>query len=373
MLKRRNFLRAATIAVAASHVPKTLHAKPRSQRILVLGGTNFLGPAIVQRALNAGHQVTLFNRGKTNPGLFPNVEKIRGDRETNNEGGISALSGSRRWDAVIDVWPSNPATVMATAHLLADRTDFYSFVSSIAVYADTSRPGTDESAPLRMNAPGYPGEKARSETELGALLGSKLGIVRPCPIAGPRDNSLSLHYWLSGLKRNKPLIAPGDGTSPVELVDVRDVADWVLQNVEARRPGVYNVCGQEITFRTFLDGSKSAIQGQAHLVWVDRQFLLKEGVSIAAGNLPFWSPDNPGFQQVSSRKARRAGWVTRPLERTAADAWNFYCTWVDPNIKYPQHQWSYDWGISTERQSQILRDWEAAASVSSHRPPTRRL
>jgi 2'-hydroxyisoflavone reductase len=366
LLTRRTFIRAAAGAIAASQMRSKLFAKPRPQKLLVLGGTNFLGPAIVERALEAGHQVTLFNRGKTNPGLFPNIEKIRGDRETNNEGGISALSGTRRWDAVIDVWPSEPRTVMPTARLLADRTDFYSFVSSIGAYADTSHPGTEESAPLAVNAPGYSGEKARSETELGLLLGTKLGIVRPCPIAGPRDNSLSFHYWLTRLRQDRPIIAPGDGTSPVEIVDVRDVADWVLQNVEARRPGVYNVCGQEITFRTFLDECKSAIHGQAHLVSVDQQFLLKEGVSASAGNLPFWSPDNPGFQQVSSQKARRAGWVTRPLGQTAVDAWNFYRTWVDPNIKYPQHQWRYDWGISAERQAQILRKWEEN-QANSHR------
>lgn len=210
-------------------MPWRLYAKPSPQKILVLGGTNFLGPAIVERALEAGHEVTLFNRGKTNPGMFPKLERIRGDRETDNEGGISALSGSRRWDAVIDVWPSQPATVMPAARLLADRTDFYSFVSSIGAYADTSHTGTEETAPLRINERGYGGDKARSETQLGSLLGTKLGIVRPCPIAGPRDDSLSFHYWLRGLRNDGPIIAPGDGTSPVELVDVRDVADWILQ------------------------------------------------------------------------------------------------------------------------------------------------
>jgi 2'-hydroxyisoflavone reductase len=361
LLTRRTFIRAATATIAATQLRSRLCAKPRPQKILVLGGTNFLGPAIVERVLAAGHQVTLFNRGKTNPGLFPNLEKIRGDRQTNNQGGISALSGSRRWDAVIDVWPSEPAVVMPSARLLADRTDFYSFVSSIGAYADVSHPGTEESAPLRVKERGYGGDKARSETQLGSLLGEKLGIVRPCPIAGPRDNSLSFHYWLAGLKHNGPLIAPGDGTSPVELVDVRDVADWILQNVEARRPGVYNVCGQEITFRNFLEECRFAMQGQARIVWVDQRFLMKEGVR--AGNLPLWSMNDPGFVQISSLKARRAGWVTRPLKQTAVDAWRSYCSWVDPNIEYPQRQWGYDWGISTERQSEILRDWKAASGT----------
>lgn len=364
LITRRHFIQSAASTFAASQVPLELYAKPKSQRILVLGGTNFLGPAIVERALKGGHQVTLFNRGKTNPGLFPEIEKIRGNRQANEQGGISALAGSRRWDAVIDVWPAEPAIVMPTAHLLADRTDFYSFVSSIGAYADTSHPGTEESATLRPNAPGYGGDKARSETELGSLLGGKLGIVRPCAIAGPRDNSLSFHYWLKELKQDGPIIAPGDGKSPIEIVDVRDVADWILQNVEARRPGVYNVCGEKTTFRTFLEKCRSAIEGRAGLVWVDEQFLVNEGV-VGAGNLPYWNPHDPGFEQVSSAKARREGWVTRPLSQTAVDAWKFYSSWVDPNIRYPQHQWTYDWGISTERQGQILRDWNSASHASA--------
>jgi 2'-hydroxyisoflavone reductase len=325
-----------------------------------LGGTNFLGPAIVERALKAGHQISLFNRGKTNPGLFPQLEKIRGDRQTNDQGGISALSGDRRWDAVIDVWPSEPAIVMPTARLLTNRTDFYYFVSSIGAYADTSQPGTEESAPIRMNDPGYGGDKARSEAGLISLLGEKLGIVRPCAIAGPRDPSLSFHYWLTTLKHEGPIVAPGDGSSPVELVDVRDVANWILQNVEARRTGVFNVCSLPMSFRTFLEESRSAIEGRARIVWVDKNFLLKEGVH--PDNLPFWAPSDTGFEQVSSQKARRAGWVTRPLKETALDAWTSYCTRVDPNITYPQHQWRYDWGLSNGQQTRILRDWEAAGA-----------
>lgn len=335
-----------------------LRGRPRPQKILVLGGTNFLGPAIVERALEAGHQVTLFNRGQTNTGLFPKLEKIRGNRQNNSQGGISALFGNRRWDAVIDVWPSEPSIVMPTARLLADRTEFYSFVSSIGAYADTSNPGTEESAPVRMKEPGYGGDKARSEAGLSSLLETKLGIVRPCAIAGPRDDSLSFHYWLTRLKHHGPIVAPGNGNSPVELVDVRDVADWILQNVEVRRPGAYNVCGLPISFKTFLEESRSAIQGHANIIWIDKRFLLKEGV--CPSNLPMWALNDPGFEQVSSSKARRAGWKTRPLKQTAIDAWESCCRRIDPNIKYPQHQWRYDWGLSTERQSQILRDWRAA-------------
>jgi 2'-hydroxyisoflavone reductase len=162
---------------------------------------------------------------------------------------------------------------------------------------------------------------------------------------------------LAQLAQNKQVVAPGDGSDPVEIVDVRDVAAWIVQNVEARRTGVYNVCGRPTPFRAFLQESGSAIHGGAQLVWIDQKFLLKEGVH-AGDNMPYWMPDSPAFAQFSSMKARRAGWITRPLKETAADAWKSYCTRIDPNLPYPQHQWRYNWGISAERQTQILQNWK---------------
>ena len=360
MSTRRAFLKSAVLASAASAIETSATVvKALPQRILVLGGTIFLGPAIVERALAAGHQVTLFNRGKTNPEMFPKLEKMRGDREDVAGGGLAALNGSRHWDAVIDVWPAEPEVVIPTAKLLKGRTKFYSFVSSIGAYTKLTQPGANETQILRAADQGYGGNKARSELQLTELMGAdRLGIVRPCAISGPRDPSLSFHYWLARLQRDHRIVAPGDGTSPIELVDVRDVADWVVSNVEARRAGPYDTCAQPIPFNSFLSDCRTAIGGKATIVWIDRGFLEKQGVGVHNGNMPFWNPDDPHFEQVSSDKARSQGWRTRPLAATARDAWNSYIQRVSPSLTYPQHQWTYDWGISEDREAQILNMWD---------------
>jgi 2'-hydroxyisoflavone reductase len=363
MFTRRLFLKSAALATVSARLLPRAYANYAPQKILVLGGTLYLGPAIVERAVEAGHQVTLFNRGRTNPRLFPQLEKIRGDRERVSEGGLAALSGQRCWDAVIDVWPSEPSVVMPTAQLLAGRTDFYSFVSSIGVYTKSTEPGVDEAQALRMTESGYRGDKARSETQLTALIGGgRLGIVRPCAIAGPRDESLSFHYWLSHLRKKQRIVAPGDGSDPVEIVDVRDVADWVVSNVEVHRPSAYNLCGNPISFKTFLAECSTAIHGEAQPVWVERALLEKQGVEISRGNMPYWNADDPGFEEVSSSKARRAGWSTRPLGDTAADAWLSYAARINPALYYPHHVWSYVWGISVEVLARILIFWDSQLS-----------
>lgn len=365
MLTRRTFLKSASLAALGSQVHSKSFARGVPKNILVLGGTSFLGPAIVERALEAGHRVTIFNRGKTNPWLFPQLEKLHGDRELASGGGLSALSGRRHWDAVIDVWPSEPKVVIPAAQLLADRTDFYSFVSSVGAYSTVSSPNTDETQLLRLDEPGYGGDKARCEKQLADLFGrERLGIVRPCAISGPRDPSLSFHYWLSHLSRRQRIVAPGNGNDPIELVDVRDVANWIVANVEAHRSGPYNVCGQSIPFKTFLTECREAIQGHAQMVWVGRTFLEAKGIR-SNGNMPFWNPSDSAFEEVASNKARHAGWSTRPLGDTARDAWRSYADRVDPALQYPQHQWSYEWGISDERQAQILKDWDSRHNQKS--------
>ena len=366
MVTRRGFIKSAALAAAAARLLPRSYASAAPKRILILGGTLFLGPAIVERAVMAGHQVTLFNRGKTNPQLFPQLEKLRGDRESRSSDSLSALHGQRRWDAVIDVWPSQPSVVMPTARLLAGRTAFYSFVSSIGAYKTLTEAGADEAWPLRPEESGYGGDKSRCEEQLTALLGTgRVGIVRPCAIAGPRDPSLSLHYWLSHLAREQRIVAPGDGSEPIELVDVRDVADWVVSNVETHRPGAWNVCGNPMGFKTFLVQCSTAIHGRAKLVWVDRRFLERHGVKDTGGNMPFWNPDLPAFEQVSSAKARSAGWSTRPLQETARDAWRSYADRIDPELSYPQHQWTFDWGISDALQAQIVKEWGSQFPQSS--------
>lgn len=208
MLTRRELLKLGAFTLVATHLPRIFAEKISTKKILILGGTGFLGPPVVERALQRGHTLTLFNRGKSNADLFPGVEKIHGDREHDDLGG---LKNDRRWDVVIDVWANDPAVVVPMANLLAKRTDYYHFVSSIAAYANYSKIGMDETAPTRTDRPGYGGNKARSEKALTDLLGDHAGICRPCAIMGPRDESLSYHYWLSHLKKDQEFVAPGTG------------------------------------------------------------------------------------------------------------------------------------------------------------------
>ena len=181
-MKRRDLLIGSAALATGLCASRAIASRPR--RILVLGGTNFVGPAIVERAIARGHQVTLFNRGRTNPHLFERLELLVGDRQPDSSAGLGALEGDRRWDAVVDVWPDNVALVGPTARMLRDRTDYYFFVSSVAVYASFDRPGLDETTPLKQSGTGYGARKAAAE----ALLGSLFGVA----VAGR-------HLWIQSL------------------------------------------------------------------------------------------------------------------------------------------------------------------------------
>jgi 2'-hydroxyisoflavone reductase len=300
---RREVLKLGAGAFAAANLPRLLSAaaSQKKRNILILGGTGFLGPPVVECALARGHTVTLFNRGQTAPDRFPKVEKLLGDRE---KGDLSRLQGDRRWDAVIDVWANDPEVVMPVAKLLADRTDYYFFVSSISVYADYTRVGMDETAPTRLDKPGYGGNKARSEKGLTDLLGDRVGIARPPAIMGPGDTSLSYHFWLSRLLPDHEIIGPGTGDDTfVEYVDVRDVANWMIDCVEQKRPGIFNTLSLPMTFRSFVEQSRQGISGKAKVVWVNGDFLRKAGVR-SFDHMPYWNPDRAGFEQISSGRAR---------------------------------------------------------------------
>lgn len=357
MFTRREMLKLGVFTLAATHLPRSIFAeKISTQKILILGGTGFLGPPVVERALQRGHTVILFNRGKTDADLFPNVEKIHGDRE---RGDLRGLTNDQRWNAVIDVWANDPAVVVPMANLLAKRTDYYHFVSSLAAYAEFSKIGMDETAPTRTNRPGYGGNKARSEKALTDLLGNRVGICRPCAIMGPRDGSLSYHYWLSHLAKDQEFVAPGTGDDAfAQYVDVRDVASWIIDCVEQRRPGIYNTVSEPAPFKTFLGESSRGIGGKGKPVWVDGDYLRNEQHVKTFDNMPYWNPDRPGFERVSPIKALAAGFTTRPLSETAKDAWAWYQQTVPADLVYPQKQYGFEWGISPGREHNILAAWK---------------
>jgi 2'-hydroxyisoflavone reductase len=351
--------------LAASALPSFVSLKATGstapKRILVLGGTLFLGPAIVEAAVANGHEVTLFNRGVTNPDLFPHLEKLRGFRsEDSNDQDLSALA-HRRFDAIVDVWPNNPDLASSAAEFLKDHAAHYLYVSSVAAYdsKEFAKAGIDESAPMEpWNGPGgsYSRGKAESERRLHKIIGERLTLVRPGPIKGQRDDTPDLLTWLVRARQGGEHIAPGDGTDPVEWVDVKDVARFLVMAIDNAVYGTFNLAGKSISFREFLENCKTVTNSDVQFTWIPRDFLHEHGLEpdsvlhTFAGNFPHWRPDpaTRGLYQVSSEKAFRAGWRTRSFAETAFDCLS------DFHFSHPMSPSEY---LSPEKEKEVLAAW----------------
>jgi 2'-hydroxyisoflavone reductase len=300
-------------------------------RLLVLGGTVFVGRHVVSEALAREHEVSLFTRGRTNPELFPDAERLRGDRE---RGDLAALRG-RAWDAVIDTSGYVPRVVSDSAGLLADRVERYAFVSSISVYADTSRPGVDEDAPVValadptteqiVDAATYGGLKALCEDVVRRRFGGRALVVRPGLIAGPDDPTNRFTYWVARLARGGPVLAPEPRDQPVQLVDVRDLVAWTIDLLEHGVGGTFNATGppEPLTMELFLQEVAEAVDGDGRLVWVGERFLVDAGVEPWS-ELPLWlaptvDPSTAGLLAVDVTRAVAAGLRFRSLAETARD------------------------------------------------------
>ena len=370
-MDRRDFIRRSFIATAASACPSLFSVQALAsitpKRILVLGGTQFLGPAIVEAAVAGGHIVTLFNRGVTNPDLFPHLEKLRGFRSSDAEHQDFSSLAHRHFDVGIDVWPNDPTTVASAAEFLKDRVGHYLYVSSIAAYdsKELERAGVEEDAPFEpWNGPAgkYNRGKAESERRLHAILGEKVTIVRPGPIKGNRDTTPDLLTWLVRAQNGGKHIGPGDGSDPVEWVDVKDVARFLMLAIERPLSGAFNLTGRPISFREFLDACNSATRSDAQFVWIPQDFLHRHGLEtdfalgLFAGNFPHWRPagTKPGLYQVSSEKAFRAGWQTRTFQETALDCLTYFHSLGE----------TLDWSdyLSADKEKQVLDAWEHRSS-----------
>lgn len=365
-MNRRNFVKTSLSALAGSSLlSSNLWADLPSKRILVLGGTFFLGPALVEALVADGHTVTLFNRGVTNPELFPHLEKLRGFRSADaNDQDLSALS-RRRFDVIVDVWPNDPELVTSAAEFLKDRAQHYLYVSSVAAYdsKEFARATIEEGAPMEpFNGTGrtYNRNKAESERRLQRIIGERLTIVRPGPIKGRRDDTPDLLTWLLRMQKGGEHIAPGDGSDPVELVDVHDVARFLALAIRRSLYGLFNLTGRSLAFREFLDACKTATGSDAKLVWIPKEFLHQHGLEpdsvlhTFAGNFPFWRPDptNQGLYRVSSEKAFRAGWRTRSFDETAFDCLDDF---------YSAHVMDASLLLTPEKEKEVLEAW-------AHRP-----
>ena len=333
---RRDFLGAgaaagAALGLAGTGLTALGEEKKPGKSLLILGGTAFLGPELVEEAKRRGYAVTLFNRGKTNPQLFPDVEKLRGDRR----GDLKSLEG-RSWDAVIDTSGYFPKDVAASARLLAKSVGLYVFISTISVYGDTSKPGIDESSPVattdqpdadKVTGANYGALKALCEKAAEAAMPGKAAVIRPGLIVGPGDTSDRFTYWPVRVARGGEVLAPGTPDDPVQFVDVRDLAAFTLAMVERKRTGVFNATGpkEPLGFGTMLAACREASGSNATFTWIDAKTL--EELKIAPwSDMPCWIPptgETAGSRRVNNGKAVGEGLTFRPLVETARDtlAW----------------------------------------------------
>jgi 2'-hydroxyisoflavone reductase len=349
----------------SAYRPETGPAQPKPLRILILGGTGFIGPQQVQYALDRKHKLTLFNRGKTNAGLFPSVPRLIGDR--NVAGGHDALKKGT-WDVVIDNPVRNPAWVRDAGVALKGRVGQYIFVSTISVFSDYSKPGMDENGPL--HAPGaeaiwassegsaYGPNKVRAEIEAKAQFGDdKLTIVRPGLIVGPGDLSDRFSYWPVRIDKGGELLAPGTPNDPVQYVDVHDLSEWIVRNGENHTLGTFNATGPKspTTMAQMLLGIKAVTTSDAQFTWVPAEFLAEQKVR-AWSEMPVWQPamgPTLGFMQVNCQKAYAAGLTFRPLADTAKSTLDWYKT------RPADEQEKARAGIAPDKEKAVLAAWHA--------------
>jgi 2'-hydroxyisoflavone reductase len=337
---------------------------PEPKTILMLGGTGFLGPQTVEAALRRGHKVTLFNRGKTRPGLFPDLEKLQGDRDKDD---LKALEG-RKWDAVVDTSANVPRWVKKAAAVLGSNVGHYIYISSISVYADTSKPGVDESAPVatiddptteKIDGRTYGALKALAEKTAETTMPGKVAVVRPGLIVGPEDPSDRFTYWPVRVARGGEVLAPGSPDDPIQLIDVRDLGEFLVHLIEGRTTGVFNALGPDhvLTMGRTLAACKQAARSDATFTWADAEFLEKQGVH-AWSDMPAWVPDvgeTAGFAKVSNARAVRAGLTFRPIVDTAKVTLDWFRTLPEDRRSKLKA------GLAAEREAKVLAAWKDRA------------
>ncbi|MGD2071046.1 MAG: NAD-dependent epimerase/dehydratase family protein [Gemmatimonadota bacterium] len=390
MTDRRDFLRGTALAGAALGLglsPHALGATGRSPgsgqdglgsrsrttpaasrpsgaplRILILGGTGFIGPWQVRYARERGHELTLFNRGRTAPDMFPGLETLIGDRN----GDLEALEG-RTWDVVIDNSASTPEWVRLSANLLADSVDRYLYVSSRSAYSDTSRipmtadapTWTYETAGVEPGAEDRPYglRKALCEREAQDAMPGRVTIFRPGLIIGPGDPTDRFTYWPVRIHRGGEVLAPGDPSDPVQIIDVRDLTEWMIRMAEDGHTGVYNAVGPATPrpMAELLYGIRAVTTAETTFTWVNADFLSEQGIRPYS-HMPVWMPPRDGregFARFDLTPEVERGLTFRPLADTAQATLDFHFS------RPPERQRELRAGISAEREAEVLAAWHA--------------
>ena len=405
---RREFLTASSAALAAAALlPGSLHAAGAGRaakplRILILGGTGFVGPACTESALARGHAVTLFNSGRTEerrretgrPSAVPaGVEQLYGNRDPNKTAadrksdgkpdasrdpnspkGLSQLVG-KKWDAVIDTSGFFPRLVRASAELLAPSVGQYVFISSISVYKDTSVPRYDETAPVAtLTDPtvedfgpefaNYGGGKALAEQAAEAAMPGRVTNIRPGFIVGPRDTSGRFVYWPVRASLGGNMIVPGRPADPIQIIDVRDLSDWIIRCIEDKVVGVFNATGpaKELSMRAMLEGIRKGVGGDATFTWLDDEYLKDK--ELEDNQFPLYAPPSgktAGFHRCNIGRAIGKGLKFRPLPDTAKVTLDWYKSLpadLQPKIA-PQFAKNPKGELWIEKEKRILTAWQA--------------
>lgn len=342
-------------------------------KLLIIGGTRFLGRHVAADAIARGHEVTLFNRGLHSPEGLQGAETIHGDRNRD----LVKLNG-RAWDAVVDTCGFLPREIKAVAEVLSDSIGHYTFISSQSVYADVSVPGIDETAPLKTLTDEqlekanqidssrqtsavnygdmYGGLKALCEQTAEEAIPNQVLNVRAGLIVGPHDYMDRFPYWVLRVSHGGEVLAPGRPDTFIQFIDVRDLAEWILRMIERKQTGVYNVSGLpgKVTMENLLDEGKAVSSSNASFTWVSEDFLEQENVA-AWTDMPLWLPESypplKGFMFMNCDKAIKAGLTVRPLSHTVRDTLNWLRELdLHENLKA---------GIDRKREKALLSKWHS--------------
>ena len=327
--------------------------------ILILGGTGFIGPHVVRHALARGHQITLFNRGRTNTHLFPEVEKLVGDRNSD----LTALEG-RRWDAVLDNSGYTPHQVGLSVDLLKGATDQYLFTSTRAVYTDFTAAVMDEDAPIgptdlpESEWTAYGPAKVLAERVVEEGFGARTLIVRPPVIVGPGDRSDRFTYWPDRIDAGGDVLVQGDPTDPVQFVDVRDLSEFYIHLLEQQTAGIFNSTGPgaPLSAAELVYGIRAITSSAVSFTWVDWDFLADRG-QMPQQQLPFWQPPRGrylNYGQIDSSRAIAAGLTFRPLAVIAQDTLDWH------RSREAGGEFQLRTGLDRATEARLLAEWREA-------------
>lgn len=365
---RRDFLKlsAAAFGALTLGLPRSARAGGGGRRVLVLGGTGFIGPYQIRSLLAQGNEITMFNRGRTNPGMFPELEKLRGDRN----GDLESLRG-HTWDVVIDNSTSRPDWVTRSAEFLRDSVELYYYVSSRSAYASFSTvpmtaavpshtyetAGVDRATADITRLP-YGLAKAESEREVMRLFPDRYGIFRPGLIIGPDDPTDRFTYWPVRIHRGGEVLSPGDGRDPVQIIDVRDLGDFMALSAGEGHTGIFNLVGPATPrpMAELLYGIRAVTTAETTFTWVPREFLAEHSVRPYR-EMPVWMPPTAGregFARFDLSNEVAHGLTFRSLADTTQATLDFHFS------RSPERQAQLRAGLSAEREAEVLSGWHAS-------------